>query len=109
MDPAGVEYAARRVPDLILETAGGELAPSYVSVGSAPRGERTISIEHSFVEQTCGFSVPQDDLVNNWKRLGFSVTGTGPWDVTVPSYHSEVEAAPSIWSRNIYAYAEPRI
>jgi phenylalanyl-tRNA synthetase beta chain len=91
VDPAGVEYAARRAIDLILETAGGELAPSYVSVGSAPRGERTISIEHSFVEQTCGFSVPQDDLVNNWKRLGFSVTGTGPWDVTVPSYRSEVE------------------
>ena len=36
VDPAGVEYAARRAIDLIIETAGGELAPTYVSVGSAP-------------------------------------------------------------------------
>ena len=91
VDPAGVEYAARRAIDLIIETAGGELAPTYVSVGSAPRGERTISIEHSFVEQTCGFSVSEDDLVDIWKRLGFSVSGTGPWEVTVPSFRSEVE------------------
>jgi phenylalanyl-tRNA synthetase beta chain len=91
VDPAGVEYAARRAIDLIIETAGGELAPTYVSVGSAPRGDRTISIEHSFVEQTCGFSVSEDDLVDIWKRLGFSVSGTGPWEVTVPSFRSEVE------------------
>lgn len=91
VDPAGVEYAARRAIDLIIQTAGGELAPTYVSIGSAPRGDRTISIEHSFVEQTCGFSVPQDELVEIWKRLGFSVTGHGPWEVTVPSFRSEVE------------------
>ena len=91
VDPAGVEYAARRAIDLIIETAGGELAPTYVSVGSAPRGERTISIEHSYVEKTCGFTVSKDDLVDIWNRLGFSVSGTDPWNVTVPSFRSEVE------------------
>ena len=91
VDPAGVEYAARRAIDLIIETAGGELAPTYVSAGSAPRRERSISIEHSFVENTCGFEVSADDLVDSWKRLGFSVSGTGPWEVTVPSFRSEVE------------------
>ena len=91
VDPAGLEYAARRAIDLIIETAGGELASTYVSVGAAPRGDRTISIEHSFVEQTCGFSVSEEDLVDIWERLGFSVSGTGPWEVTVPSFRSEVE------------------
>ena len=43
------------------------------------------------MEQTCGFSVSEDDLVDIWKRLGFSVSGTGPWEVTVPSFRSEVE------------------
>ncbi len=91
VDPAGVEYAARRAIDLIIETAGGELAPTYVCAGSSPRHDRTISIEQSFVENTCGFSVSQDELVNIWTRLGFSVSGTGPWEVTVPSFRSEVE------------------
>ncbi|MEK9772056.1 MAG: phenylalanine--tRNA ligase subunit beta, partial [Opitutae bacterium] len=91
VDPAGVEYAARRAIDLIIETAGGELAPTFASVGSAPRGERNISIEHSFVEKTCGFSVTKDDLVDMWKRLGFTVSGNGPWEVTVPSFRSEVD------------------
>jgi len=91
VDPAGVNYAARRAIDLILDTAGGELAPSFVSSGSPPRSERTISIEHTFVEKTCGFSVSGEDLSEAWKRLGFSVSGNGPWDVTVPSFRSEVE------------------
>ena len=91
VDPAGVDYAARRAIDLIIETAGGELAATYVSVGSAPRGERSISIDLEFVEKTCGFSVSENDLVDIWKRLGFSVSGTGPWEVSVPSFRSEVE------------------
>ena len=32
VDPAGVEYAARRAIDLIIETAGGELAPTCWSL-----------------------------------------------------------------------------
>ena len=91
VDPAGVEYAARRAIDLILETAGGELAPTYICSGSAPRGERSIAVDLEFVEKTCGFSVKPDQLNDAWERLGFSVSGNGPWEVTVPSYRSEVD------------------
>jgi phenylalanyl-tRNA synthetase beta chain len=91
VDPAGVEYAARRAIDLILETAGGELAPTYICSGSAPRGERSIAVDLEFVEKTCGFSVKPDQLKDAWERLGFSVSGNGPWEVTVPSYRSEVD------------------
>ncbi len=91
VDPAGVDYAARRAIDLILETAGGELAPTYVCAGSAPRGARSIAIDHEFVEKTCGFSVTAESLMDAWQRLGFSVSGSGPWEVTVPSFRSEVD------------------
>jgi phenylalanyl-tRNA synthetase beta chain len=91
VDPAGVDYAARRAIDLILKTAGGELAPTYVCAGSAPRGERSIAIDLEFVEKTCGFSVSAESLMDAWQRLGFSVSGSSPWDVTVPSFRSEVD------------------
>lgn len=91
VDPAGVEFAARRAIDLILETAGGQVSPTYVSIGTSPRSKRTISINHPFVEKTLGFSVPNHELSDAWTRLGFDVSGDGPWEVTVPSFRSEVE------------------
>jgi len=91
VDPAGVEFAARRAIDLILETAGGQASPTYVSLGASPRSKRTIAIHHPFVEKICGFSVPGNELSKAWTRLGFDVSGGGPWEVTVPSFRSEVE------------------
>ena len=91
VDPTGVEYAARRAIDLILDTAGGELAPTYICAGSSPRGARSIAIDLEFVEKTCGFSIAANELSDAWTRLGFSVSGNGPWEVIVPSFRSEVE------------------
>ena len=38
VDPQGLEYAAQRAIDLILEIAGGKCLPEYVCKGSEPRG-----------------------------------------------------------------------
>ncbi len=91
VDPQGLSYAAERAVSLILETAGGELVPEFVSSGSSPRGERSVDIEKSFVEKTCGFEVDDKELVRSWERLGFTVSGNDPWTVTVPSFRWEVE------------------
>lgn len=91
VDPCGVEYGARRAIDLILEIAGGECIPEVVSLGSSPRGERTIEVTKSFIEARCGFEVDSINLTQSWERIGFKVSGTDPWQVTVPSFRSEVE------------------
>ena len=91
VDPAGIDFGARRAVDLILEIAGGQCVPEIVSYGKAPRSGRTIEIEHSFVEERCGFDVGADNLVQSWKRLGFTVEGKKPWHVEVPSFRSEVD------------------
>ena len=43
------------------------------------------------MEEKCGFEVTDDELIESWQRLGFSVSGTSPIEVTVPSYRSEVD------------------
>ena len=91
VDPQGVEFAAQRAVDLILEIAGGTASEEYVSIGTPPRGARTIKIEPTYVEERCGFEVNSEDLISSWQRLGFSVEGTSPIQVTVPSYRSEVD------------------
>ena len=91
VDPAGVEFAARRAIDLIAEIAGGSASSEFISVGETPRTSRTIEIETDYVEERCGFEVSTEDLTASWKRLGFEVEGTSPIRVTVPSYRSEVD------------------
>ena len=91
VDPAGVEFAARRAIDLITEIAGGSASSEFISVGETPRTSRTIEIETDYVEERCGFEVSTEDLTASWKRLGFEVEGTSPIRVTVPSYRSEVD------------------
>ena len=91
VDPQGLEYAAQRAIDLILEIAGGKCLPEYVCKGSAPRGERKIEITQAYAERICGFEIQPEQLSSAWKRLGFLVEGNDPWHVTVPSFRSEVE------------------
>jgi phenylalanyl-tRNA synthetase beta chain len=91
VDPQGLDYAAQRAIDLITETAGGSVNPDFVSLGEAPRGERTIEVHRAYVEQVCGFDIAPDSLIEAWVRLGFSVQGEDPWQVTVPSFRSEVD------------------
>ena len=91
VDPQGVKFAAERAIDLILEIAGGKASEEYVSIGRPPRGSRTIEIESTYVEDRCGFEVNSEDLISSWQRLGFSVEGSSPIQVTVPSYRSEVD------------------
>ena len=91
VDPAGVQFAARRAVDLILDIAGGECIPEVVSFGEEPRSSRIVEINQSFVEERCGFEVDSKILVRSWERLGFEIEGTDPWKVRVPSFRSEVD------------------
>ena len=91
VDPHGLEFAAQRAVDLIMEIAGGQCLQEYVSLGNHPRGDRSIEITKSFAEKICGFSIEPNQLTDAWNRLGFTVSGEDPWQVLVPSFRSEVD------------------
>lgn len=91
VDPANVEYAARRAIDLITRIAGGNCSQEFVSLGSPPRSQRSIEITASFVSERCGFEVSEEDLLLKWRRLGFEAREGTPMIVEVPSFRSEVD------------------
>jgi phenylalanyl-tRNA synthetase beta chain len=93
VDPEGVTLALRRALDLILETAGGELAPHYAVHGAPPRGGHVIEIAPEFVRERLGFAVSNSEIHSVFERLGFPVhsDATGAhWRVSVPSARGEV-------------------
>tara|TARA_B100001248_G_scaffold201492_1_gene155725 strand:- start:8499 stop:10934 length:2436 start_codon:yes stop_codon:yes gene_type:complete len=92
VDPAGVVFAARRAIDLILEIAGGKLVGPGVIVGGAPRADRVISVTPNFIQKKCGFAISEEQVQATFERLGFTVdTSAEAWQVTVPSFRSEVD------------------
>lgn len=92
VDPAGVDLWGRRAIDLILEIAGGELAGPCIVHGEAPRGDRVIEISGDYVRGKCGYLPADEDIVDVFTRLGFTVRGQGgEWTVTVPSCRPEVD------------------
>lgn len=91
VDPAGVEYAATRALDKIIEVAGGTIVGPMVVHGEAPRGDVTIDVKPEWIVERCGFEVAHDKIKQTFERLGFSVEVKGAeWSVTVPSFRSEV-------------------
>ena len=59
-------------------------------LGLLPVGKEPFPLIIPLSNKPVGFRCPRMiwSIIGNG---GFSVTGTGPWDVTVPSYRSEVE------------------
>ena len=92
VDPAGVPWAARRALSLIQEIAGGKCV-GFVSSGGFPRRERKIRITKERICRLCGFVVQEEDIVRIYQNLEFLVetVSEGVWEVTVPSFRSEIE------------------
>lgn len=110
VDPAGVDYAAKRAIDLIIETAGGQLIGPCVRVGHAPRGERNISITPDYVRKVCGFKVKDEVIQQIFERLGFAVAIEGDaWTVTVGSFRPEVDRPIDLVEEFIRLYGTDKI
>lgn len=116
VDPAGVDYAAKRAIDLILQVAGGEVVGAPIVIGEPPRGDRTIEITGDYVRQVCGFSVKDAEIESAFNRLGFAVQSNSAaqcngaaWNVTVPSFRPEVDRPIDLVEEFIRLYGTARI
>ncbi len=81
----GVELTTRMVIDL----CGGE-ASELVVGGQAPAPFKAVAFDPERVAKLGGVTVPVAEIKNILERLGFKVHVGSPWQVTPPSWRSDV-------------------
>ncbi len=60
VDPEGVDWASRRCCELILELAGGQLAPGVLDVGRPQPTRQTVTLRLSQLPRVLGIDVPAE-------------------------------------------------
>jgi len=72
VDPQGVLKASARAAKLILELAGGTLAPGVVVQGDEGEARPPITLRPARCNQLLGTDISADDMVGMLSRLGFA-------------------------------------
>jgi phenylalanyl-tRNA synthetase beta chain len=70
VDPEGVEWASRRAAELILETAGGELAAGVIDVGERPAARQPIVLRFAQLKRVLGIDIDQGEVRRILAALG---------------------------------------
>ena len=70
------DWASQRAAQLILETAGGQLADGVVDAYPQPAKTKEISLRHEKVEALLGVSIPVADQKHFLERLGLKLGPT---------------------------------
>jgi phenylalanyl-tRNA synthetase beta chain len=76
------DWASRRAAQLILETAGGQLAEGGVDVYPNPAGLKEIALRHPQTNILLGVEISDDAQINSLDRLGLEIAtpaGIGPF------------------------------
>ena len=71
------DWASQRAAQLILETAGGQLAESVVDAYPKPATPKQISLRHQKVGELLGVSISAEEQVRLLKNLGFQPVSFG--------------------------------
>ncbi len=92
VDPAGVDWASRRCCELILDTAGGELAEGVIDVGRPPQRPQPIVLRFSQLERILGIEIPPAEVRKILVALGVE---------EVAASAERVEVIPPSWRRDL--------
>ena len=101
-DPEMAELASRRVAELILQLAGGELLAGVVDVYPGKRAPKKIRVTRAEILRVMGADVPDKQIEASLSALGFApvridqnrgAEGSllAAWECTQPSWRAEVE------------------
>jgi phenylalanyl-tRNA synthetase beta chain len=80
-DPGGTDWASQRCAQLILETAGGELAGGVVDAHPSPVPVRQITLRHGKVNALLGLDLRPEEIEYYLGQLGLKVVGRKPQPV----------------------------
>ncbi|MGB5169142.1 MAG: phenylalanine--tRNA ligase subunit beta [Acidimicrobiia bacterium] len=89
MDPEFCRFAADRVAQLLVETAGGTIA-GLVDAYPAPPVPRVIDLSMDEIERVLGIRLTPAAAASLLQRLGFGVSGGDPLRVVVPTRRPDV-------------------
>ncbi|HEX3868866.1 MAG TPA: phenylalanine--tRNA ligase subunit beta [Pirellulales bacterium] len=70
LDPSGVDWASRRACELIVQTAGGEIAASVIDVGAPASQPKPIVLRFAQLKRILGIEVPEAEVFEILRRLG---------------------------------------
>ncbi len=92
-DPGITDWASRRCAQLILQTAGGQLAPGSIDTGASPPAEKSITLRHAKVAALLGVTIPGPEAETHLNRLGLATLERSPEATTfrVPTWRVDLK------------------
>ncbi|MFH1105189.1 MAG: phenylalanine--tRNA ligase subunit beta [Actinomycetota bacterium] len=90
VDPELPPVASARATALIGEVAGGSPIGPLVDEHPRPHVPVTVALPSGEVERLLGVALERDETAGYLTRLGFTVKGSRPMRVTVPSFRPDV-------------------
>lgn len=90
VDPLFAQQGLEIASQMILDLCGGEASKMF-SAGEEPAWDKTVSFRSERVRTLGGLDIPAAQAVAILEKLGFGVSGSDPYIVTVPSWRVDVE------------------
>lgn len=115
VDLQGVNYAATRAIDLILDVAGGTLCGGASLVGHREEIEHEIEITPAEIRRVCGFGPDNKKIEAIFESLELDVSvhediGDGErWVVRIPSHRSDLERPADLIEEFLRIYGTNKI
>ncbi len=81
-DPGGVDWASLRACELILQIAGGELAPGVIDLGASFAKPQPITLRLSQVKRILGIEIPAAEVERILAALGCAVSASSATAIT---------------------------
>lgn len=88
-DPNIIDWASRRAAQLIIETAGGELAEGVVDAYPNPVAKKTITLRHEKVNKLLGIELTNEEIDNHLKSLELGNPAPGQFEI--PTYRVDIK------------------
>ncbi|HTR83025.1 MAG TPA: phenylalanine--tRNA ligase subunit beta, partial [Reyranella sp.] len=89
IDPQSVQWGTDVATRLILDLCGGE-ASEIVQSGVMPAWEKSFTLRADRVKNLTAIDVPPKETADILTKLGFGISGTGPWTAAVPSWRPDI-------------------
>ena len=92
IDSANLDWASRRVCDIILEIAGGELYEGVVDVGDRPKNLEPVTLRFSQLKRLLGIEIPKDLVPGILTKLGLTIESSTDESITAtpPSWRKDL-------------------
>jgi phenylalanyl-tRNA synthetase beta chain len=115
VDPQGVEYAALRAIDLILEVAGGTVDGPMLVEGQFVETVSEIQIKPDNIRKFIGFEVSDAEIQQALESLEMTVAvhsdddGSARWEVSVPSFRGDLQRDVDLIEEVVRIYGTDKI